>query len=65
MEKYGTQMAILIWRMRIPCWTTKVTYTHSEYVMLICLCTAKSVTRTRLTATLYIHWLYFYTINSI
>jgi hypothetical protein len=25
----------LIWRMRIACWTTKDTNTHSEYVILI------------------------------
>jgi len=35
---------ITIWRMRIACWITKATTTHSEYVMLIafpvqqCLC---------------------------
>jgi hypothetical protein len=26
---------ITIWRMRITCWTTKATNTHSEYVILI------------------------------
>jgi len=24
-----------IWRMRIACWTTKATHTHSEYKILI------------------------------
>ena len=26
-----------VWRMRISCWVTKVTNTHSEYVVLIAL----------------------------
>jgi hypothetical protein len=40
MEKYGTAGQAtdynLIRRMRIACWTPKVTETHSEYVMFVC-----------------------------
>jgi len=32
-EPEGPQ--VTIWRMRIACWITKVTYTHSEYVILL------------------------------
>ena len=39
MEKYGRarQATVdnVIWRMRVACWITKGTDTHSEYVMLI------------------------------
>jgi len=30
-----TRRQIIIWRMRIACWMTKATNTHSEYVILI------------------------------
>jgi len=37
-EKYGTARQTIddhtIWRTRIPCWITKATSRHSEYVML-------------------------------
>jgi hypothetical protein len=29
------RLQITIWRMRVACWITKVTDTHSEYVILI------------------------------
>jgi len=29
------RVQMIIWRMRIACWVTKVTNTHSEYVILI------------------------------
>jgi len=32
-ERDGTQMTI--WRMRIACWISKATDTHSEYVIII------------------------------
>jgi len=32
-ESDGSEMTI--WRMRIACWITKATNTHSEYVILI------------------------------
>ena len=38
---------ITIWRMRIACWITKATDTHSEYIILI----ASLVARTRLNVT--------------
>jgi len=34
-EKGKPEMTL--WRMRIACWITKVTNTHSQYVMLIVL----------------------------
>ena len=42
---------ITIWRMRMACWITKATNTHSEYVILIAFSTVKTVTRTRLSVT--------------
>jgi hypothetical protein len=52
-----------IWRMRIACWITKDTntHTHSEYVMLI-FSTAAMVARTQL-GTLHIHCLSCYTLR--
>ena len=40
-----------IWRMRIPCWIPKATYTHSEYVTIFCFSTATMVARRQLTVT--------------
>ena len=46
-----------IWRMRIACWITKVTSTHSEYVIIFAFATATVVARTRLNVPLYVHCL--------
>jgi len=46
------QMAI--WHMRIACWMTTATNTHSEYVIFP---TASMDARTRLNVTLYVHCL--------
>jgi len=43
---------LTIWRMRLACWTTKATNTHSSYSFS----TATIVERTRLTVTLSVHW---------
>jgi hypothetical protein len=42
----------IMWRMRIACWITKATDTHSEYVICIVFFTATMVTRTRISRTL-------------
>ena len=47
---------VAIWRLRIACWITKVTNTHSEYVHTYCFSTATIVARTRPNVTLYVHW---------
>ena len=52
------QMAI--WGMRIACWIPKATYTLSEYVIFIDFSTATLVARTRLSVTLYAHFLSFF-----
>jgi len=44
----------VIRRMRIACWITKATDTHSEYVVFVCLSTTKMVTRTRVGVTLWV-----------
>jgi hypothetical protein len=63
-EKYNTARHAsddnIIRRMRIACWITKATDTHSDYVILIAFSTATVVTRTRLNVTLYVHCLYCY-----
>jgi hypothetical protein len=46
-----------IWRMRFASCITKVTNTHSEYVILIAFFTATVVAQTRLSVTLYVHCL--------
>jgi hypothetical protein len=43
--------------MRIACWITKATNTHSEYVIPTAFFTATMVARTRLNVTLYVHGL--------
>ena len=45
---------ITIWRMRIACWISKATNTHSEYVMFIH-STTTMVARMCLSVTLYVH----------
>jgi len=39
MKEYGRSRQAtdhsILWRMPIACWITKVTYTHSEYVIII------------------------------
>jgi hypothetical protein len=44
-------------RMRIACWITKATDTHSECVTPMAFSTSTVVTRTRLSVTLYVHCL--------
>jgi hypothetical protein len=60
-DKYGTARQTtndnIIRRMRIACWITKATDTHSECVILNCVSTATNVKRTRLNITLYVHCL--------
>jgi len=48
-EPERSQMTI--WRMRITCWITKATYTHSECVIIIAFYTATMLARTRLNVT--------------
>jgi hypothetical protein len=43
--------------MRIACWITKATNTHSGYRIFIDFALQKRVLRTRLSVTLYVHWL--------
>jgi hypothetical protein len=43
-------------RMRIACWIPKATDTHSECVILIAFPTVTTVTRTRPTVKLYVHY---------
>ena len=47
----------LIRRMRSVCWKTKVTYTHSEYVILIAFTAATMFTLKRISFTLHLHCL--------
>ena len=54
-ERGRPQMTI--WRMLIACWITKATDTHSEYVILIAFPLATVVARTRLNASLHVHFL--------
>jgi len=51
----GRQMTI--WSMRIACWMTKATstHTHTQYVILTGFFTVKMVARTCLDVTLYVH----------
>jgi len=49
LKPHRTQMTI--WRMRVACWITVATETHSEYVILIPFVTVAMVTRTRLNIT--------------
>jgi len=44
--------------MRFACWVTKITDTHSKYVILNRFSTKTVVTRKRLKITLYLHCLY-------
>ena len=46
-----------VWRMRIACWITKATNTHSEYLKVIAFSTTTMVTRAHLNVTLYVHCL--------
>jgi len=55
---------VTILRMRIACWITKTTNTHSEYVILIVFPRPTVVTRTRLNVTLYVHCLYGITLQT-
>jgi len=50
-ERESPQMAI--WRMRIACWITKATNTHSEYAILIVFSNATVSARTHPNVTLY------------
>jgi hypothetical protein len=52
----ATGVNIVIRRMRLACWITKVTYTH-RIRNAYCLSIAKIVTRTRLNIALYLHCL--------
>jgi hypothetical protein len=45
------------WRMRLACWTTKATNTHSEYVILFAFTRQQWLTLTRLSVTLYVRCL--------
>ena len=54
-ERGRPQMTI--WRMRIACWISKATDTHSEYVIPNRFFTSTVVARTLLNFTLYIHYL--------
>jgi len=55
-ERGRPQMTI--WRMRIACWITKSTNTHSEYEILMAFPVQTMVARRRLIVTLYVHRLY-------
>ena len=44
-------------RIRIACWITQATNTHSEYVILIPFSTAAMVIGTRINITLYVRYL--------
>ena len=46
--------------MRIACWITKATNTHSEYVILSRFTTAKMVARAHRNVTLYVHCIVLY-----
>ena len=51
---------IIIWHIRIACWITKATNTHTHPHRLCnthCLSTAKKIARTPLSITLYVHCL--------
>ena len=50
----------IIRRMRIACWITKATNTHSEYVILSRFTTAKMVARAHRNVTLYVHCIVLY-----
>jgi len=52
----GARPHMTIWRVRIACWITKVTNTHSGYVMVFLLFHCTMVARTRLIVTLYVHF---------
>ena len=55
MEKYGKAGQAtdddIIRSLRIACWITKATSTHSEHVSTYCFCTATMVTPTRVSVT--------------
>ena len=55
MEKYGKAGQAtgdyIIRRLRIACWITKATSTHSEHVSIYCFCTATMVMLTRVILT--------------
>jgi len=53
-----------IWRMRVACWITKATNTHSEYVILIAFPLQQWFTRTSLNVTLHVNWLYCYSVHT-
>ena len=46
--------------MRIARWIPETTETHSEYVNIYCFSTVTVVARTRLRATLYVHFLSYF-----
>ena len=48
---------ITVRRMRVVCWITKATERHSDIFNTYCCTTATIVSRTRLSVTLYVHWL--------
>jgi hypothetical protein len=61
-ERGRPQMAI--WRMRIACWITKVTYTLRLY-NTHCFSTATMAVRPFLNVTFYVHWLSCWMLNLI
>ena len=64
-EKYGRIRLHdnIIRRMRSACWITKVTNTHSEYVIYNCFSAVKMVAGTRVILTLYVHCLWLWRIS--
>jgi len=44
-----------LWRMRIACWITKATNTHSQYVILIVLPLQQWLQEDASSVTLYVH----------
>jgi len=50
--------------MRIACWITEATNTHSEYVILIASHWNSGYTDTSRYVTLYVHWLSCYFMSS-
>jgi hypothetical protein len=69
MEKYGRVRQAtddnIIWRMRFACWITKVTDTHSEYVILVAFPRQQWVRERASMLRLYIHCLSCFTLRAI
>jgi hypothetical protein len=57
-KPYRPQMTI--WRVRIACWITKATDTHSEYGIFNAFSTATMAARSLLNITLYVHCLSYF-----